>query len=228
VRRRCDAPEILTSCDRTGNGLPDNVVGVTVRVHAGGKVPAAVIALAVVLAGCGQSAAPDGAAAARSRAQVVPAARELYQTLVDTSARSVDVLDWGYKPCGTGTGTLSYGISMRLFAFTTRQNTHFAAYRHQVVSLVRPLGWTLRSRPSTRSVTLPTVPSAYYLLSRRDGKVNLTGLLSIAGDVNPLVGVSGILSVNGPCFDADGAAQRLQSHSGRPPIPASSPSPSHS
>ena len=160
------------------------------RLAASGKVPAAMIALAAVLAGCGQSAAPDGAAAARSRAQVVPAARELYQTLFETSARSVDLLDWGYKPCATGTATLSYSISMRLFAFAASQNTDFEAYRHRVVSMVRAVGWTLRRRPPTRSVVLPTVPSAYYWLSRRDRKVSLTGKLALVGDVNPLVGLS--------------------------------------
>jgi len=129
----------------------------SMRLAASGKVPAAVIALAAVLVGCGQNAAPDGAAAARSRAQVVPAARELYQTLFETSARSVDLLDWGYKPCGTGTATLSYSISMRLFAFAASQNTDFEAYRQRVVSIVRAGGWTLRQRPSSRSVTLPTV-----------------------------------------------------------------------
>lgn len=200
----------------------------SMRLAASGKVPAAVIALAAVLVGCGQNAAPDGAAAARSRAQVVPAARELYQTLFETSARSVDLLDWGYKPCGTGTATLSYSISMRLFAFAASQNTDFEAYRQRVVSIVRAGGWTLRQRPSSRSVTLPTVPSAYYWLSRRDGKVSLTGKLALAGDPNPLVGVSGTISVSGPCFDADGAAGSLQSHSVSRPFPLPSPSPSPS
>lgn len=198
------------------------------RLAARARAAAAVIAVAAVLAGCGQTAAPDRAAAARSRAQVVPAARELYQTLFKTSARSVDLLDWGYRPCRTGTPTLSYSISMRLFAFATSENTDFEAYRRRVVSMVRAVGWTLRRRPPTRSVTLPTVPSAYYWLSRRDGKVSLTGKLALAGDVNPLVGVSGTLSVNGPCFDAAGAAGSLQGHSVSPPFALPSPSPSHS
>jgi hypothetical protein len=200
------------------------------RWAASGTVPAIVIALAVVLAGCGQSAAHDGAAAARSRGHVVAAAREVYQTLFETSARSVDLLDWGYKPCGTGTTTLSYSISMRLFAFAANENTDFEAYRRRVVSMVRALDWTLRQRPPTRSVTLPTVPSAYYWLSRRDGKVSLTGKLALAGDVNPLVGVGGTISVDGPCFDADGAAGSLQSSGVSPPFrrPSPSPSPSHS
>jgi hypothetical protein len=115
---------------------------------------------------------------------------------------------------------------MRLFAFAPSQNTHFGAYRQQVVRMVRAAGWMMRRQLSTRIVTLPTVPSAYYRLSRQDGKIKLTGLLSLAGDVNPLVGVSGILTVHGPCFDADDAAGRLQSHSGSPPFPV--PSPSHS
>ena len=198
------------------------------RLAASGKVAAVVIALAAVLAGCEQNDAPDGAAAARSRAQVVPAARELYQKLFETSTRSVDVLDWGYKPCGTGTATLSYSISMRVFAFAAGQNTDFEAYRRQVVSIVSAGGWALRRRPPSRSVTLPTVPSAYYRISRRDGRVSLTGKLSLAGDVNPLVGVSGIISISGPCFDADGAAGNLQSHSAGPPFPLPGPSPSPS
>ena len=197
------------------------------RLAASGKVAAVVIALAAVLAGCEQNdAAPGGVAAARSRAQVVPAARELYQKLFETSARSVELLDWGYEPCGTA--TLSYSISMRVFAFAANQNTDFEAYRRQVVSIVSAGGWTLRRRPANRSVTLPTVPSAYYRLSRRDGKVSLTGKLSLAGDVNPLVGVSGIISINGPCFDADGTAGNLESHSVGPPFPVSGPSPSPS
>jgi hypothetical protein len=119
---------------------------------------------------------------------------------------------------------------MRLFAFAANQNTDFEAYRHRVVSIVRSVGWTLRRRPPTRSVTLPTVPSAYYWLSRRDRKVSLTGKLALVGDVNPLVGVSGTISVNGPCVDADGAAGSLQSRSVSPPFPRPrpSPSPSHS
>jgi hypothetical protein len=200
------------------------------RLAARGRVAAAVIAVAAVLAGCVQNAAPDGAAAARSRAQAVPAARELYQTLFAASPRSVDLLDWGYKPCGTGAAALSYSISMRLFAFAAGQNTDFEAYRHRVVSMVRAVGWTMRQRPPTRSVTLPTVPSAYYWISRRDGKVRLTGKLALAGDVNPLVGVSGTISVDGPCFDADGAAGSLQRHSVSPPfsLPSPSPAPSQS
>ena len=196
---------------------------------ASGKVAAVVgTALAAVLAGCGHSAAPDAAAAARSRAQVVPAARELYQTLFKPSARSVDLLDWGYRPCGTRTATLAYSISMRLFAFSAGENTDFEAYRHRVVRMVRAVGWTLRRRPPTRSVTLPTVPSAYYRLSRRDAKISLTGRLALVGDVNPLVGVSGTLSVRGPCFDD--TAGSLRSDSVRPPfsLPGPSPSPSHS
>lgn len=198
------------------------------RLAASGTVRAAVIVLAALLVACGQSAASGGGAAAISRAHAVPAARQLYRTLFETSARSVVVLDWGYTPCGGGATTLSYSISMRLFAFTPSQNTHFEVYRHQVVRMVRAAGWTMRQRPSTRSVTLPTVPSAYYRLSRQEGKANLTGLLSLAGDVNPLVGVSGILTVHGPCFDAGGAAARLQSHGGSPPFAVRVPSPSHS
>lgn len=201
------------------------------RLAARGNIAAAGVALAAVLAGCGQSTSHGGIAAARSRAQVVAAARELYQTMFKTSAQSVDLLDWGYRPCGTGTSRLSYSISMRLFAFAPLQNTDFDAYQHQVVSLVRAVGWTLRRQPPTRSVALPTVPSAYYRLGRREGKVSLSGELGLVGDVNPSVGVSGTMSVNGPCFDADGAAAgSLQSHPVSPPfpLPSPSPAPSHS
>ncbi len=198
------------------------------RLAARGKVRAAAIVLAVLLAACEQNTTPDGSAAATSRTHAVPAARELYNTLSETNARSVDVLDWGYQPCGTGPTTLAYSISMRLFAFVSSQNTHFGAYRQQVVRMVRAAGWTMRRRLSTRSVTLPTVPSAYYRLSRQDGKVKLTGLLSLAGDVNPLVGVGGILTIDGPCFDAGSAAGKVQSHSGSPPFAVPGPIPSHS
>jgi hypothetical protein len=200
------------------------------RLAGGGKIQTALIVLAAVAAGCGQSTAHDGAAAARSRAQVVPAARDLYQRLFRTSARSVDLLDWGYTRCGAGTAMVSYSISMRLFAFAPSQNTDFDAYNRRVVSIVRAAGWTLRRRPSTRSVTLPTVPSAYYRIGRRDRKVRLTGDLSLAGDVNPLVGVSGTIVVSGPCFDADGSAGSLESRRDNPPFspPGPSPSASHS
>ncbi len=198
------------------------------RLASGGKVRAAAIVLVILLAACDHDASTDGTPAAKSRAHTVPAARELYNALSETNARSVDVLDWGYKPCGTGTTMLSYSISMRLFAFAPSQNTHFGAYRQVVVRMVRAAGWTLRRRLSTRRVTLPTVPSAYYRLSRQEGNVKLTGLLSLAGDVNPLVGVGGILTIDGPCVDADGAAGTLQSHNGSPPFAAPSPSASHS
>ena len=200
------------------------------RLTTGGTIAAAAIALAAVLASCEQNTAHGKVAAARARAQVVFAARELYQTLVKTSARSVDILDAAYTPCGSGKTTLSYSISLRLFAFTADQNTDFDAYRHQVVTLVRGEGWTLRRRPPSRSVTLPEVPSAYYWLSKREGELSLSGALGLVGDPNPLVGVSGTLSVNGPCFDADGAAGSLQSQPVSPtfPLPSPSPSPSHS
>jgi hypothetical protein len=190
------------------------------RLAAGANIAAAVIAVAAALASCEQqNTAHGGAAPAKSHAQVVPAAHELYQTLFKASPRSVDLLDRGYQPCGTGTATLSYGISLRLFAFAAAQNTDFDAYRHQVVSLVRSVGWTLRPQPSSRSETLPTVPSAYYSLSRREGEVSLSGRLGLVGDVNPLVGVNGTISVNGPCFDADGAAGSLQSQPVSAPFP---------
>lgn len=193
------------------------------RLAAGAKIAAAVIALAAALTSCEQqNTAHTGTAPAESRAQVVPAAHELYQTLFRASPRSVDLLDWGYQPCGTGTATLSYSISLRLFAFAATQDTDFDAYRHQVVSLVRSVGWTLRPQPSRRSETLPTVPSAYYRLSRRDGKVSLSGRLGLVGDVNPLVGVTGTISVNGPCFDAGGAAGSLQSQPVSTPFPVRS------
>jgi hypothetical protein len=73
-----------------------------VRRTASGTIAAAAIVLAAVLAGCGHSTADGRAAAARSRAQVVPAARELYQTLFNASAQSVAVLDGTYVSCGTG------------------------------------------------------------------------------------------------------------------------------
>ena len=112
------------------------------RLAAGAKIAAAVIALAAALTSCEQqNTAHAGTAPAESRAQVVPAAHELYQTLFRASPRSVDLLDWGYQPCGTGTATLSYSISLRLFAFAVTQDTDFDAYRHQVVSLVRSVGY---------------------------------------------------------------------------------------
>jgi len=202
----------------------------TVRLTARGTIAAAAIVLAAVLAGCGHSMAGGRAAAARSRAQVVPAARELYQTLFNASARSVTVLDGAYLPCGTRKTKLYYSISLRLFPFTGRQDTNFDAYRNRVVSLVRGDGWTLRQRPSARTVTMPSVPSAYYWLSKREGKVTLPGTLGIFGDPKPSVGVGGTISVNGPCFDADGAAGSLQSHPVTSPLPwpSTSPSPSHS
>jgi hypothetical protein len=201
------------------------------RLAAGGRIAAAAIVLAAVLTSCEQHTphtAHSGPAAARSRVQVVPAARELYQMLAAANARSVGLLDWGYAPCGTGTATLSYSVSLRLFAFADRQNTDFDPFRRQVVGLVRAAGWTLRQRPPTRSETLPTVPSAYYRLSRHEGKVHLSGRLGLVGDVNPLVGVTGTISVDGPCFDADGAAGSLQSRPVRAPFPLRSQAPSSS
>ncbi len=193
------------------------------------KCIAAAVATAALLSGCDQSRSPH-APAQMSRAQVVPAARALYQALLATSTRSVDLLDWGYTPCGTGEAKLSYRISMRLFAFAAGQNTDFEAYRRRVASIVRAAGWSLRRRPATRSVTLPTVPSADYRLSRRHGMVGLTGRLALVGDVNPLVGVSGMVSMSGPCFDAGGAAGSLEANSAGPPFPTRdpAPSPSHS
>lgn len=193
------------------------------RLAAGRNIATVVVGLTAVLASCDQNTTHGGAAAAGSRAQVVPAARELYQTMFSASARSVGLLDWGFQPCGTGTATLSYGISLRLFAFAATQNTDFDAYRHQVVSLVRSVGWTLRQQPSSRSETLPTVPSAYYSLSRPEGKVRLSGRLGLVGDVNPLVGVTGTITVNGPCFDAGDAAGTLESHQVSAPFPLPSP-----
>ena len=197
------------------------------RFAAGGKIAAAAIAGAALLISCDQNTAPDSAAAARSRAQIVPAARELYRTLFTASARSVNLLDWGYQPCGNATTTLSYNISLRLFAFAAGQDTEFGAFRRQVVRLVRGDGWLLRRRPPSRSEALPTVPSAYYRLSKRDGKISLSGAMGLVGDVNPLVGVTGTISLNGPCFDAGGAAESLQSHADRAPFPLPSPSQSH-
>jgi hypothetical protein len=196
------------------------------RLAVRGMVVAAVVALAVPLTACERSVAPDRTAADSSRAQVVPAARALYRALLARSTRSVDLLDWGYTPCGTRSGTLAYTVSMRLFAFTPYQNTHFGTYRLQVVRIVRAEGWALRRHLSSRSVTLPTVPSAYYRISRQDGTASLTGTLSLAGDVNPLVGVSGIILMRGPCFDAGGAARSMQSMSGSPPFPVPRPAPS--
>jgi hypothetical protein len=194
------------------------------RLAAFVTIPVAVIVIAAALAGCQHSAAPDGATAARSRAEVVPVARELYQALSETSARSVELLDWGYQPCGPGTGRLSYGISMRLFAFAARRNADFEGYRQRVVRIVRAAGWTLRQRPPTRSVTLPAVPSAYYRLSRHDAKTGLTGTLALVGDENPHVGVSGTISLSGPCLDAGPGADSVQSHTAGPPFPLPSAS----
>jgi len=201
----------------------------TVRLTARGTIAAAAIVLAAVVAGCGHSTADGRAAAARSRAQVVPAARDLYQTLFHASAQSVTVLDGAYLPCGTGKTKLYYSITLRLFPFTGRRDTNFDAYRNRVVSLVRGDGWTLRQRPD-RIVKTPTVPTASYWLSKREGKVTLPGTLGIFGDPKPSVGVGGTISVNGPCFDADGAAGSLQSHPVTSPLPwpSTSPSPSHS
>src|SRR6266705_3308400 len=122
----------------------------TVRLTARGTIAAAAIVLAAVVAGCGHSTADGRAAAARSRAQVVPAARDLYQTLFNASAQSVTVLDGAYLPCGTGKTKLYYSITLRLFPFTGRRDTNFDAYRNRVVSLVRGDGWTLRQRPVLR------------------------------------------------------------------------------
>jgi hypothetical protein len=201
----------------------------TVRLGARGTIAAAAIVLAAVLAGCGQSAADGRAAAAKARAQVVPAARELYQTLFNASAGSVAVLDGSYLSCGTGKTKLSYSITLRLFPFTDRQDANFDAYRNRVVSLVRGDGWTLRPRPG-RIIKTPLVPAAYYWLSKREGKVTLPGTLGITGDPKPSVGVGGNISVNGPCFDAHGAARSLKSHpvTSPLPLPSTSPSPSHS
>ncbi len=199
------------------------------RLTASGTIAAAAIVLAAVLAGCGQSTADGRAAAAKSRAQVVPAARELYQTLFNASARSVAVLDGAYLPCGTGKTKLYYGITLRLFPFTGRQDSNFEAYRNRVVSLVRGDGWTLRQRPG-RIVTTPSVPTASYWLSKREGNVTLAGTLGIVGDPKPSVGVGGTISVNGPCFEAHGAAGSLKSHPVTSPLPSpsTSPSPTHS
>ncbi len=199
------------------------------RLTVSGTIAAAAIVLAAVLAGCGQSTADGRAAAARSRAQVVPAARELYQTLFNASARSVAVVDGAYLSCGTGKTKLYYSISLRLFPFAG-QDTNFDAYRNRVVSLVRGDGWTLRQRPTARIVTMPSVPSVHYWLSKRAGKVTLPGTLGIFGDPKPSVGVGGTISVNGPCFDADRAAASLQGHPVSSPLssPSTSPSPSHS
>ncbi len=197
-------------------------MGLAVRA----MVVGAVVAAAVLPTGCERSLAPDRAAAISSRAQVVPAARALYRALLAASNRSVDLLDWGYTPCGTRTGTIAYTVSMRLFAFAPYQNTHFGAYRLQVVRIVRAEGWALQRHLSSRGVTLPTVPSAYYRLSRRDATASLTGTLSLAGDVNPLVGVGGVVLMSGPCVDAGDAARSMQSTSGSPPFPVPSPAPS--
>jgi len=201
----------------------------TVRLTASGAIAAAAIVLAAVLTGCGHSTADGRAAAARSRAQVVPAAQELYQTLFNASARSVAVVDGSYVSCGTGKTKLSYSITLRLFPFTGRQDANFDAYRNRVVSLVRGDGWTLRPRPG-RIIKTPLVPAAYYWLSKREGKVTLPGALGITGDPKPSVGVGGTISVNGPCFDAHGAAGSLRSHpvTSPLPLPSTSPSPSHS
>jgi hypothetical protein len=202
----------------------------TVRLTASGTIAAAAIILAAALAGCGHSTADGRAAAASSRAQVVPAAGELYQTLFKASARSVTVLDGAYLPCGTGKTKLYYSITLRLFPFTGRQDTNFDAYRNRVVSLVRGDGWTLRQRPSARLVTMPSVPFASYWLSKPQGKVTLAGSLGIVGDPKPSVGVGGTISVNGPCFEAHGAAGSLKSHpvTSPLPLPSTPPSPSHS
>lgn len=200
------------------------------RLTASSTIAAAAITLTAVLAGCGHSTADGSAAAASSRAQVVPAARELYQTLYNASPRSVAVLDGAYVSCGTGKTTLSYSITLRLFPFAVGPDTDFDPFRNRVVSLLRSAGWTLRPRPVARSVTLPFVPSAYYWLSKREAKVTLSGKLGMSGDQHPAVGVGGTLSVNGPCFDAHGAAGSLQSHpvSSPLPSPSTSSSPSHS
>ncbi len=200
------------------------------RLTASGTIVTAAIALAAVLAGCGHST-PDGrAAAARSRAQVVPAARELYQALYNASPRSVAVLDGAYVSCGTGKTTLSYSITLRLFPFAVGRDTDFDPFRNRVVGLVRSAGWTLRPRSDDRTVTMPFVPSAHYWLSKREGNVTLSGRLGMFGDQHPDVGVGGTLSVNGPCFDAHGAAGSLQSHPVSSPLPSPStwPSSSHS
>jgi hypothetical protein len=203
-----------------------------VHLTARGTIAAAAIALAAVLAGCGHSTAngkADGnAAAARAREQVVPAARELYQTLFNASAESVTVLDGSYLPCGTGKTKLYYSITLRLFPFTGRLDTNFDPYRDRVVSLVRGDGWTLRPRPSGRTITMPSLPAAYYRLSKQAGTLTLAGTLGLFGDPKPSVGVGGTLSVNGPCFDAGGAAESLQSHPLTSPLPSPSPSPSSS
>lgn len=200
------------------------------RLRASGTIAAAAIVLAAVVAGCGQSAANGMAAAARSRAQVVPAARELYQTLFNASARSVTVLDGSYLSCGTGKTQLHYSITLRLFPFIRGHDTNFDAYRNRVVSLVRGDGWTLRQRPTDRLITLPALPAAYYWLDKQEGKVTLAGALGISGDPKPSVGVGGTISINGPCFDAHGAAGSLRSHpvTSPLPLPSTPPSPSHS
>ena len=200
------------------------------RLTASGTIVTAAIALAAVLAGCGHSRPDGGAAAAGSRAQVVPAARELYQTLHNASPRSVAVLDGTYVSCGTGKTTLSYSITLRLFPFAVGRDTDFDPFRNRVVALVRNAGWTLQPQPVARDVTLPFVPSAHYRLSKRQGKVTLSGKLGMFGDQHPDVGVGGTLSVNGPCFDAHSAAENLQNHPVSSPLPAPNtwPSPSHS
>jgi len=190
-----------------------------VRLTVSGTIAAAAIVLVAVLAGCGHSTADGMAAAARARAQVVPAARELYQTLFSASPQSVTVLDGAYLPCETGKTKLYYSITLRLFPFTGRHDTNFNAYRDRVVSLVRGDGWTLRSRPSARTVTMPLVPSAYYRLSKREGPVTLPGTLGLFGDPKPSVGVGGTILVNGPCFDAHGAAGSLRNHPVTSPLP---------
>jgi hypothetical protein len=193
------------------------------RRASSGNIAAVLIAVAIVLTSCEQNTVHNGAAAARSRAQVVAAARQLYQTLYEASPQAVDLFDSGYQLCGNGSTMLSYNVSLRLFAFADTQNTDFDAFQHQAVGLVRSVGWTLRPQPLTRSEALPTVPSAFYGLSKRAGRSGLSGRLALVGDVNPLVGVTGTLAVNGPCFDADGSAGRLESQPASPPFPLPSP-----
>ena len=200
------------------------------RLTAGSIIAVAAIALAALLVGCGRRTADGKAAAASSRAHVAPAARELYQTLYNASPHSVVVLDGTYVSCGTGTTTLSYDITLRLFPFVVGPDTDFDPFRDRVVSLVRRAGWTLRPQPVNRSVTLPYVPSAYYQLRKREQNVTLSGKLGMFGDQHPAVGVGGTLSVNGPCFDAHGAAGSLRSHPVSSPLasPAATPPTSHS
>jgi hypothetical protein len=175
----------------------------------GRRLAFAVCALGLaVLAGC--SSSPNaGQQAHTERAAVLPAAKHLYQQVVDAGTGWTATIMGSYWPCGTndplatgqGTDMVQYTAEELISPFNVR--IAFASFSRQVVQTLDGAGWDLRSRSG------PSDLAHYY--AGRHGGFDLWLILLVNQQTPPqsVLRDTATIDISGSCFNAGSTATSL-------------------